>query len=143
MQAIKTKYFGPTNSNPGRIKATAESGSITIQYPHGAPGIEAAHTEAARALMVKMGWTGTLIAGGVKDGYVFVFQPAHVERTLNALGNLVQWAIGNRGAKEGNPYSSSKPEMTEALHALYFATNGCDAFANEYMDAAEPWRKTN
>jgi hypothetical protein len=32
MQAIVTKYIGPTNFRGSRIKATAAAGSITIPY---------------------------------------------------------------------------------------------------------------
>ena len=32
MQAIETRYLGPTNTRGSRIKATAAAGSITIHY---------------------------------------------------------------------------------------------------------------
>jgi hypothetical protein len=34
---------------------------------------EAAHAKVAVELCKSMGWTGTLVAGGIKNGYVFVF----------------------------------------------------------------------
>ncbi|TXH40544.1 MAG: hypothetical protein E6Q97_39425 [Desulfurellales bacterium] len=34
MQAIQTRYLGPTNSRGSRIKAWCDRGSITIPYPH-------------------------------------------------------------------------------------------------------------
>ena len=78
-QAIETKYFGPTNTKGGRIKATAWGGSATVGYDH-ALNTEGAHKAAADALISKMGWTGTFAQGGNAkgNGYVFV----NVEGTL-------------------------------------------------------------
>ena len=52
MQAIKTKYFGPTNVSGSRIKASCARGSITIPYPHELSGAEV-HREAVRRLLDK------------------------------------------------------------------------------------------
>lgn len=74
MQAITTKYLGPTNSRGSRIKATSESGlSATVPYPHERNIGADAHSVAAIALARKLGWTGTLIGGATRDGYAFVF----------------------------------------------------------------------
>lgn len=35
MQAIITKYVPPTNTKPGRVKATCERGSLTVSWDHG------------------------------------------------------------------------------------------------------------
>lgn len=72
-QAIATRFLGPTNTKPSRIKAKAWGGSIIIPYPYDL-GLEAAHRVAAEALMKKMGWTGTYAQGGGAsgEGYVFV-----------------------------------------------------------------------
>ena len=73
MQAIITKFFGPGNVRGSRIKATAGGGhSITIGYRHDLD-TEEAHVAAALALAKKMGWKGTLIGGGLKTGFAFVF----------------------------------------------------------------------
>jgi hypothetical protein len=77
MQAIITKYFGPTNSRGSRIKATAAAGSITISYPYDLSG-QACHRAAADALVKKMGWDdphyGGLLGGQLPNGdYAFVF----------------------------------------------------------------------
>jgi hypothetical protein len=73
--AILTKYINPTNTRGARIKATSGSGhSITIPYPHHVSGTEACHAEAALALCKRMDWQfAPLIAGGLKDGFAFVF----------------------------------------------------------------------
>ena len=72
MQAITTKYLGPTNFRGARIKATAEAGSVTVDFPYEFSGADA-HAVAALALARKIGWDGDLLAGGTADGYVFVF----------------------------------------------------------------------
>ena len=73
MQAIQTKYFGPSNVRGSRIKATCAAGSITIPYPYELSG-QAVHRKAAEALAAKLGWNGQLLGGCLPDGsYCFVF----------------------------------------------------------------------
>ena len=73
MKAILTRYKGPTDFKGSRIIASDEDGNrITISYPHELTG-EAVHRKAADALCEKMGWTGKLVGGSLKNGYVFVF----------------------------------------------------------------------
>ena len=73
--AIFTKYLGPTNCRPGRIKAWAKSGrklSVTISYPHELSQSQA-HAAAAVALCDKMGWTfDKLHQAHTENGCVFV-----------------------------------------------------------------------
>lgn len=74
MKAITTTYYGATNSHGARITARDSDGNrATIDYPQDAQGGEEAHAQAARQLCGKMGWSGTLIGGGTRDGYVFLF----------------------------------------------------------------------
>lgn len=78
MQAIQTKYICPTNYRGSRVKATAQAGSVTLEWDD-ALDIEENHRAAAQALAVKMGWVGerygALIEGGTPDGQgnVYVF----------------------------------------------------------------------
>jgi hypothetical protein len=73
MKAIETKYHGPTNTRGARITASDLDGNrITVPYPHELSG-EDVHRVAAEALRDKMGWSGRLIGGSTKAGYVFVF----------------------------------------------------------------------
>lgn len=79
MQAIITKFIGPTDTRGARIKATASSGSVTVGYPYELSGQEC-HRFAADALCEKLGgrpagWDSSrLIGGGLPDGtYCFVF----------------------------------------------------------------------
>jgi hypothetical protein len=72
MKAISTKYIPATDLKGSRIKAYTEgNNSIAISYPLEYDG-EIAHKIAAVALCRKMGWPQELIAGGTKEGYVFI-----------------------------------------------------------------------
>ena len=84
MQAISTKYLGATDYRGSRIKATCEGGSVTVPYPYEARMGAEAHAVAALALCEKMGWAGTLIAGGTQTGYVFVFAASEPWNTFQS-----------------------------------------------------------
>src|SRR5689334_18153177 len=73
LQAIVTKYIGPTNFRGSRIKATAAAGSITMAYRHEL-NIEDNHAEAAKLLASKFDWAGFWYQGGMPNdsGYCFV-----------------------------------------------------------------------
>lgn len=80
MQAIVTRYHGPTNTRAARISARTAAGRCSIPYPHEAGGLGAAHRAAALALIAKLGWQEHvvrfgLVQGGMPDqsGDVFVF----------------------------------------------------------------------
>lgn len=75
MKAIKTVYKGPTNTRGSRIVASDEDGNrVSLPNSYDVGGMDL-HAKAAVALCRKMGWTGTLHGGGLKDCYVFVFAP--------------------------------------------------------------------
>ena len=67
MQAIITKYIGPTDTKPSRIKATAAAGSITVSYDHSL-NIDGNHIAAAQELAAKFGWTGKWVQGCLHTG---------------------------------------------------------------------------
>lgn len=76
MKAIETRYHGPTNTRGSRISASDGDGNrVSISYPYELSGM-AVHQSAAIALAVKMNWTGRLIGGSTKAGYVFVWDSA-------------------------------------------------------------------
>lgn len=76
MQAIRTKYHGPTNTKGSRITATSASGlKVTIPMPYDLDEPDA-HRKAAQALCAKLHWPGELIGGALSDGYAFVFAPS-------------------------------------------------------------------
>jgi hypothetical protein len=75
MQAITTKYFGPTNTRGARIKASCPAGSVSVPYDDEL-NTEEMHTAAFKVLVAKLGWTtpsyGNWFIGGTQAGYVFV-----------------------------------------------------------------------
>ena len=87
-QAIVTRYIGPTNTKPSRIKATCDRGSITISYPYDVSGADC-HAVAVRALLAKFAkedgtdrsWPAfdRWVCGGMpqssKDAYVWAQLP--------------------------------------------------------------------
>jgi hypothetical protein len=67
-QSISTRYIGPTDTKGSRVKARSSSGlSITIGWADELNS-DANHTQAARALASKLGWSGLWIGGGAADG---------------------------------------------------------------------------
>lgn len=72
MQAIQTKYLGPTNVRGSRVKAIAEAGSVTLSWNHSL-NADGNHKAAAEALANKFGWHGKWFSGWLPDnGMVFV-----------------------------------------------------------------------
>ncbi|MFA7250090.1 MAG: hypothetical protein WC273_10725 [Dehalococcoidia bacterium] len=69
MQAIQTKYHGPTNSTGSRITARCDAGRLTVPYDY-ALNIDGNHRAAAEALLVKVGWDNlhSLASGTLHDG---------------------------------------------------------------------------
>lgn len=85
MQSIITKVSPATNTRGTRIVATSTGGSrISVAYPHHLKEGTQAHWEAANKLAQKLGWTGTMQAGGIKGGYVFVFIDSKDQFTIEA-----------------------------------------------------------
>lgn len=82
MQAIITKYHGPTATKAGRISAKCHSGKVMVEYDHASSD---QHRDAAEALVNRMGWQHltkryTLASGQSPDGsgecFVFVERDA-------------------------------------------------------------------
>lgn len=76
MQAIITKFYGPTNSKGARIKAECAAGKVFVSYEYGL-NTQDAHWHAAKTLIEKMGWqkySGKWVCGGdvANVGFMFV-----------------------------------------------------------------------
>jgi hypothetical protein len=78
LQAIVTKYHGPTNCKGSRISAKADAGRVIVHYDH-ALNLDENHKAAAQALVERLGWTEAngypALAGGAlpgNAGYCFV-----------------------------------------------------------------------
>lgn len=67
MQAIVTKYFGPTNYRGSRVKATCAAKSIIIPWDD-ALDVDDNHKAAAQALIDSLAWRGQWVGGGLPDG---------------------------------------------------------------------------
>ena len=83
LAAIETKFIGPTNCRPSRVKATCQAGSLTLSWDD-ALDIDGNHQAAAKALARKLNWAGQWIGGHLPRGYVFVLvktynRPGHEE----------------------------------------------------------------
>jgi hypothetical protein len=63
LQAIATRWLGPTNCKGARIKAIAGAGSITRSYDH--TGADKERAEVAKELADKYGWAGAWFEGGM------------------------------------------------------------------------------
>lgn len=74
MQAIVTKYHGPTNYRGSRISAKADAGRVTVPYDHAESN---PHDVAALALCSKLGWNCDLVEGEMPDnsGNCYVILP--------------------------------------------------------------------
>ena len=68
MKAILTKYIGPTNTRPARVKADAGDGVTLARSWDSTLDSRRNHAGAARALCNKMGWEAELIGGGFPSG---------------------------------------------------------------------------
>lgn len=69
MQAIQTKYIGPTNFRGSRVKASCAAGSITLGWLSELD-TDGNHRHAAETLWKQLGWNkkNKLLGGGLKDG---------------------------------------------------------------------------
>ena len=73
MKTILTHLLPPSGPHGVRIIANDQEGHRAV-VPYDARLKPAdAHRRAALRLCAKMGWTGSLVQGALKRGYVFVF----------------------------------------------------------------------
>lgn len=78
MRAITTKFFGPTDFQGSRIRATDGWTSKTIPYSHEL-SVDKNHRAAATAFAKKNNWSGTWAQGSIKEQQVFVCIDASYE----------------------------------------------------------------
>jgi hypothetical protein len=80
MQAIQTRWIGPTNTRGSRVRAFSEAfpRGVIVGWDYGAGNgtgqsdVEANHDLAARAFIKRVGWFGTWARGATREGYVYV-----------------------------------------------------------------------
>ena len=66
MQAIKTRYCGPTDTKGSRIRASCEGGTVYVSYGH-TLNSEDNHYAAVKKLCDKLGWDAARFFGGNLD----------------------------------------------------------------------------
>jgi len=73
MQAIQTRFIGPTNFRGSRYKAFCDAGSLTVDADH-RYNPSSNHALAAGDLARKLGWHGNLVGGQLPSGdYAWVW----------------------------------------------------------------------
>ena len=73
MQAIQTKYHGPTNAKPSRIIARAAGRSVTMSPDDSTRMLhEDIHAAAAEKLARLLGWSGDWAGCTVDNSWVWV-----------------------------------------------------------------------
>ena len=94
MQAIRTKYFGPTNWKGSRIQASCKTKTIYVPYDHALNGDEN-HRAACEELLRVMGWTAdksnhfTDMVGGEYDHAMYwVFLGEWARTTINSTSEV-------------------------------------------------------
>lgn len=90
MQAIKTKYFGPTNSKGSRIQASCEVRKIYVPYNH-ALDSDRNHRAACEELLRVLGWTSDksvhfsdMVGGWHTNCMFWVFANTFERTTINS-----------------------------------------------------------
>ena len=86
MQAILTRFRGPTNSHASRIIASCDAGRITVSSAYS--GDE--HARAALMLADKLGWGGTWAKGGLPNGTDCCFVCVKNSRKEGAKAKLMK-----------------------------------------------------
>lgn len=73
MQAIQTKFLGPTDHRGARVKAWCDAGSLTLAWNDALDTYDN-HKAACRALATRLEWWGDWVSGSARRasfGYVF------------------------------------------------------------------------
>jgi len=91
MQIIQTKILTATNTKPTRIVATNPCfNSMRVTVSRDAYNeLNDAHKAAAKILMQRLRWSGTMIGGHTKGGMVFVFDNLQTQKHLS-ISNTVE-----------------------------------------------------
>ncbi len=72
MQAIITKYLGPTNARGARVVAKCQAGKVTVPWDH-AKGVDENHAAACLALTTRLNWGRGWVGGAMPDDSGFAF----------------------------------------------------------------------
>ena len=80
MQAIRTRYHGPTNTRGSRITATCEAGSLTMPFDYSLND-EGNHRKAVELLMKRLQWVAVYQGGEFGGDYYWVAKSAWTPET--------------------------------------------------------------
>jgi hypothetical protein len=88
MQAIRTRYHGPTNTRGSRISATCEAGRLSVPYDH-SKNLDANHRAACEAMRARLEWVAPhyapMIGGTFAGDTYWVFADSdRADRTSEA-----------------------------------------------------------
>lgn len=79
MQAISTRFFGPTNHRGARVVAKCQARRLAVSWDY-ALGVQGNHDAACKALVQLMGWAhdgtngyGPWHGGGTPDGSGYTY----------------------------------------------------------------------
>jgi hypothetical protein len=72
MQAIRTRFHGPTNIKGSRYSAKCEARTIYLPTDFELDS-QGNHTAAAKALLDLMGWKGSMVGGCFANDHYWVF----------------------------------------------------------------------
>lgn len=113
MQAIRTRYHGPSNSRGSRISAKCEAKTIYVSYDH-ALSIDGNHKAACAALIAKMQWDtdhyADVVCGVFDNDHYWVFDDKRL-KALKAFVNSYRQCTWS-----GNPWA--KPEFQACVTAI-------------------------
>ena len=77
MQAIETRYCGPTDASGARIGAACADGSLHVSYDHSLDP-EENHYAAVKALCDELGWDAAKFFGGRLASGHWAFVPVFI-----------------------------------------------------------------
>lgn len=139
MQAIITKYRGPSNTHGARIFAKCDAGSLSVPYPHELPA-DRAHQLAANALRRKLGWLpapnnlyGDLVSGEIPGGYVHVDDGMRL-RALKGIVNSMRDATWS-----GSPWGHAEFRNCAAVIGQAHDYHGDPLNAPTRPDEIQAW----
>lgn len=113
MQAIRTRFHGPTNTTGACIRAKCEAGSIRMSYRHELDS-EANHKAACELLRAKMKWNtpphADMVGGCFAGDWYWSFDDKRLQ-SLRAIVNSMRAATWS-----GNPWM--REEFRNGISAI-------------------------
>lgn len=77
MQAIRTRYYGPTNTRGSRIVAKCEAGTLSMPYDYSLDA-DQNHAKAAQLLVDRLQWGDVYHGGTFENDFYWVCESGWV-----------------------------------------------------------------